>query len=297
MVDQGPVPSLARVTARRLSRRRLIATGAAAGAVAAGVGRAAPTRAGQAATPATPATLGDFSGQTLRFMIIQPHAVTGDLLKTDFEAATGATVELTTVAYDEVQAKATLDVQSGANAFDVFDYWYPTVGALASQEVVADLTDLIAGDPAIDPADFLPSIYDVYTLHEGRRYGLPYDGDTHVLFYNTEIFERNGLAAPRTWDDFLNAAQTITAAEQADGVYGTALQGFQAPIIIGSSYANRLAGFGGGFLAADGRPTLDSEAATQAAQAMLDVAPHALPTPLETGSTRRCPPSSTARSR
>jgi multiple sugar transport system substrate-binding protein len=261
------------------SRRQLLELGAAGLATA--VARPGHVWA-QDATPVASAALPDFSGQTLNFMIIQPHAVTGDLLKADFEAATGATVELTVVPYDEVQAKATLDVQSGANVFDVLDYWYPTVGALASQGVIEDLTDFIENDPDIDPADFIPSIYDVYTLYDGRRYGIPYDGDTHVLFYNTEIFERNGLSALETWDDFLNAAKSITEAESGNGIYGAALQGFQAPIIIGSSYANRLAGFGGEFLTDDAKPALDSEAAVQAAQAMLDVAPYALPTPLET---------------
>ena len=278
--------------ADRLSRRRLLrraaATGLAVPTVALLGASARPGAAGSArqATPAAspaPISLPDFSGQTLRFMIIQPHAVTGDILKADFEAATGATVELTTVAYNEVQTRATLDVQSGANEFDVIDYWYPTVGALASQGIIEDLTDFIETDPDIDPADFIPSIYDVYTLHEGRRYGIPYDGDTHVLFYNTEIFGRHNLSAPATWDDFLNAARTITEAESGEGGYGCALQGFQAPIIIGSTYANRLAGFGGSFLDADGNPALTSDAAVQAAQAMLDVAPFALPTPLETG--------------
>ncbi|MER3484971.1 MAG: hypothetical protein C4345_02300, partial [Chloroflexota bacterium] len=50
----------------------------------------------QDATPA-PIELPRFDGQTLNFMIIQPHKVTGDILKADFEAATGATVNLTTV--------------------------------------------------------------------------------------------------------------------------------------------------------------------------------------------------------
>lgn len=269
-------------TTPAMSRRSLMQRAALAGIAIPTLGaRPGTALARQDATPT--GEMPDFSGETLRFMIIQPHAVTGEMLQEDFKAATGATVELTTVAYDEVQAKATLDVQSGANAFDVFDYWYPTVGALASQGVIEDLTELIETNSAINPDDFIPSIYDVYTMVDGRRYGLPYDGDTHVLFYNTEIFARNDLEAPETWDDFLNAARTITEAESADGVYGCALQGFQAPIIIGSSYANRLAGFGGAFLDADGNPALNSEAATQAAQAMLDVAPHALPTPLETG--------------
>jgi multiple sugar transport system substrate-binding protein len=219
-------------------------------------------------------------------MIIQPHKVTGDILKADFEAATGATVNLTTVPYDEVQAKAILDVQSGANQFDVFDYWYTTIGALASQGIVEDLTDWIASDPDIDPADFIPTIYDVYTLYDGRRWGLPYDGDTHVLFYNTEIFNQLGLSAPVTWDDYLTAAKTITEAglktPEGQPIYGAALMGFKAPIILGSSFANRLAGFGGTFLDAEGNPALDSEAAIQATQALIDVAPYALPTPLET---------------
>lgn len=239
----------------------------------------APTAAAEGATaPAQVSTI----RETLNFMIIQPHAVTGDILAQDFAAATGAQVSVTVVPYDQVQAKATLDVQSGANQIDVIDYWYPTIGALASQGIVEDLTDFIDQNPEIDPSDFIPSIYDVYTLYGGRRYGLPYDGDSHVLFYNTEIFDRYGLAAPTTWDAYLNAAKTITEAESKNGIYGAALLGQQAPIIIGSSYSNRLAGFGGAYLDRSGQPTLDSAAATQAAQALLDVAPYALPTPLET---------------
>ena len=71
-----------------LNRRRLLGLGAAglAGALAARPGLAWA----QDATPS--ASLPDFTGETLNFMIIQPHAVTGDLLKADFEAATGATV-------------------------------------------------------------------------------------------------------------------------------------------------------------------------------------------------------------
>ena len=268
------------LTGGRLSRRGLV-RGAAAGAAAAGLAGAGLAGAPRAAAQATP-TLGDFSGQTLSFMIIQPHKVTGDMLKQDFEALTGATVELTVVPYDQVQAKATLDVQSGANAIDVIDYWYTTVGALSTQGIVEDLTERIAADPSLDTADFLPSIYDTYTRYDGKRWGLPYDGDTHVLFYNTEIFDRHGLKAPATWEDYLTAAKTITEAEKGNGVYGCGLQAAKAPIIIGSTYANRLAGYGGTFLDADGKPTLTSDAAVAAAQALVDTAPWALPTPLET---------------
>lgn len=283
----------------RISRRGVLA-GAAAGVAMPAVTRSAKAAprvepgsflsryqdATPAASPAAAIELPRFDGETLNFMIIQQHVATGDVLKADFEAATGATVNLTAVPYEEVQAKATLDVQSGANEFDVVDYWYPTIGAMATQGILEDITDFVANDPDIDPADFIPSIYDTYTLYEGRRWGLPYDGDTHVWFYNTEIFGQLGLVAPTTWDEVTAAARAVNEAglTNADGqeVYGLGMMGVKVPILIGSTYINRLAGFGGQFLDESGAPVLDSEAALQAARTLLDQAQYALPTPLET---------------
>ena len=223
------------------------------------------------------------AGQSLNILIIQPHTVTGNKLATDFEAATGAKVNVTVVPYDQVGAKATLDVQSGVNEFDVLDYWYTNIGQLADDGVIEDVTALIERDKAeIKPDDYIPLIYDAYTLYDGKRYGLPYDGDSHLLFYNKEILDRNGVKVPTTWDEYLTAIKTITEAESKNGIYGAAVLGGKAPIIIGSSFANRLAGFGGTFVTADGKSALDSEAAKQAAEALVATNPYALPTPLET---------------
>ena len=54
------------------------------------------------------------------------------------------------------------------------------------------------------------------------------------------------------------------------------------PVIILSTYANRLTGFGGNFLKPDGTSALDSTEAVEALKSLLASAPHALPTPLET---------------
>ncbi len=224
----------------------------------------------------------DFSGQTLRFMIINPHAGSVDPLSAAFAELTGATVEAVKVPYDQITAQSTLDVMSGTNQMDVFEYWYVDKEALVRDGILADITDRISADPEIDPDDFLGSLYDTYTLVNGRRYGLPYDGDTHVLFYNQAILDRNGQQPPTTWDEYTAVAKAITEAEGGSGVHGALLMAKQFPIIIGSSYANRLGGFGGDFLDADGAPSLATDAGIAAAQAMLDAAPHAVPTPLET---------------
>ncbi len=224
----------------------------------------------------------DFSGETLRFMVINPHAGSIDPLSAAFAELTGATVEAVKVPYDQITAQATLDVVSGANEMDVFEYWYADKEALARDGVLLDVTDRIAADADLDPDDYLGALYDAYTLVDGRRYGLPYDGDTHVLFYNAEILERNGQTPPTTWAEYTAVAKAITEAESGDGIYGCIIMGLKVPIIICSTYANRLGGFGGDFLDSNGAPALTTDAAIGAAQAILDAAPYALPTPAET---------------
>lgn len=225
---------------------------------------------------------GAFAGQELNLTIIQPHAIAGEVLKKLFHEQAGVTLNFTVIPYDQVHAQATLDVQSGANHFDVHDYLYTSIGALVDDKVVVDVTDRIEKDKeTIRPDDFIGSIYDAYTLVNGRRWGLPYDGDAHVLFYNTEILKRHGLEAPATWDAYYQAVKTITEKEKGNEIYGTALLGFKVPVIIVSSYANRLAGFGGHFLKG-GQPDLLSEESIAAAEELVRVAPYALPTPSET---------------
>ena len=257
-----------------LSRRTFL-KGTAAGAAAlsaAGTG-----------TFASQARASDWSGETLRFMIINPHAGSIKPLSAGFTELTGAAVEGVKVPYDQITAQSTLDVMSGINEIDVFQYWYVDKEALVRDGVLADITDRIAAEEAdIDPADFLGALYDAYTLVEGRRYGLPYDGDTHVLFYNKEILDRNGLQPPATWDEYNAVAKAVTDAESANGVYGALLMCKQFPIILCSTYANRLGGYGGDFLDANGAPALTSDAAIGAARTLLEAGPSAVPTPLET---------------
>ncbi|AJW77884.1 ABC transporter substrate-binding protein [Clavibacter michiganensis] len=226
---------------------------------------------------------GDISGQELTVLMISSHEGAAKWLASEFEKETGAKITPVIVPYDEIGSKLALDQQSGADTIDVAAPWYTSLGDLAADGAIQDITDRVDGDPSIDVGDFIPSIWEPYTQVDGRTYGLPFDGDTHVLFYNKEILARNGFTEPpRTWDEYLRQVTTITANEKADGVYGAAVFGQKSPLILGASFANRLAGFGGSFLDADGRPTIDSPQAVAAAQALVDVQDQALPTPAET---------------
>jgi multiple sugar transport system substrate-binding protein len=262
---------------RRRSRRLVPAAGVAAAALALSACAGAPAEAGAGSAD------GDLTGQELSVLMISSHEGAAQWLATEFEEETGAVIEPVIVPYDEIGSKLALDQQSGADTIDVAAPWYTSLGDLAADGAIRDLTDWVDGEPAIDVDDFIPSIWEPYSQVDGRTYGLPFDGDTHVLFYNTEILARNGFTAPpRTWDEYLRQVTTITANEGADGVYGAAVFGQKSPLILGASFANRLAGFGGSFVDAAGRPTIDSPEAVAAAQALVDVQDQALPTPAET---------------
>lgn len=275
------MPFAARTT---FSRRQLLRAAALTGAVGASAGVLAGCGTASADSVLPAGSSGSLKGAKLALMVNQPHVVAfRDLLAPAFAKEFGGTLDVTAIPYDQLTSKQILDVQGGAGEFDVFDYFYFGLGALVDAGALVDLTDHIGEHEAdIATDDFLPSLYDPYTLLDGKRWGLPFDGDTHVLFYNTELFERVGVEAPKTWDEYDAVAKKITAAGKGE-FYGAAVQGQQVPVILGCSFVNRLAGYGGTLVDADGRPTLTSDEAVAALEHLVAVAPDALPTPLQVG--------------
>ncbi|WP_432502544.1 ABC transporter substrate-binding protein [Kineococcus arenarius] len=264
------------------SRRRVLSSALGLGALAATGSLAAcgsdTSASGLAAQPAV-----DLTGATIKLMVNQPHVLAfTELLGPAFEQEFGGRLEVTAVPYDQLTSKQILDVQGGDGEFDVFDYFYFGLGELVNAEALVDLTDWIGANGDIGTDDFLPSVYDPYTLLDGKRYGLPFDGDTHVLYYNAEVFERYGVAPPTTWDEYDAAAAKITR-DSGGSVYGAIVEAQQVPMILGCSFINRLAGYGGTLVDADGAPAFAGEEGLAALQHLITVAPSALPTPLQTG--------------
>ncbi len=236
------------------------------------------------ALPSTAPLSGRFDGVTLKLLVNQPHVTSfRDVLAPKWAAATGGTLDVTASPYDQLTSKQILDVQSGTGEFDVFDYFYFGLGDLVDAGALTELTpwiDANAGQIGVD--GYLRSIYDPYTLLDGKRYGLPYDGDIHILFYNAELLDRYKVTPPTTWDEYDEVAAKITT-DARGAAYGAIVSGQQVPMILGCSYINRLTGYGGNLVDSTGKPALTSDASIAALKHLVAVAPAALPTPLQIG--------------
>jgi multiple sugar transport system substrate-binding protein len=225
-----------------------------------------------------------FDGRSINMLVAQPHAVAGRAAAEWFEEETGARVNVLVVPYANITEKATLDVTSGAGEYDIVQYWYPMLGSLVENGVVQDITEWWDANAAeFEADDFVPVFRDDMTMIEGARYGIPYDGDIHLMFYNTTLFDKYGVEPPETWEDYLAICQTITEAEGGEGVYGCGIMGLKVPLILVGTYLNRLVGFGGDFMDEEGNPTINSPEAVAALEHLIAEMPYALPDPTAVG--------------
>lgn len=112
---------------------------------------------------------------------------------------------------------------SGGEMPDVF--WMHSANALKFENsgVLLPLNDYIEKDDAIDMDNYFEGITDLYTK-DGVYYAIPKDHDTIAVVYNKKIFDKYGVDYPDdnwTWEDFADAAMTISQKGADDGVYGT----------------------------------------------------------------------------
>lgn len=235
----------------------------------------------------TPGPAKKFDGQTLNMLAGQPHIVGCRNLATWFEEETGAHVNCLAIPFTSLPEKAMLDVTSGSGEYDIVQYWYPTLGQLSESGVLMDLTEWWTSHAAeFKTDDIIPGYLDPYTLYQGKRMGIPYDGDQHLLFYNTTIFKKYNIAkAPETWDEYLQICKTITEGEKpsGSGVYGCGIMASKFPLILIGTFLNRLSTFGGAFFDDQGKPTVNSPVAVAALEELMKEIPVALPDPKAVG--------------
>lgn len=93
---------------------------------------------------------------------------------------------------------------------DMFTWWTGGVfEELIESGQVAPLDDI--WDEIIASGNYPASLRDFYTV-DGKAYGVPLHLSRWIAMYNKEQFEQAGISEPKTWEDFIGAAEALKAA-------------------------------------------------------------------------------------
>ncbi|CAI9403511.1 hypothetical protein HIDPHFAB_03996 [Nocardioides sp. T2.26MG-1] len=138
----------------------------------------------------------------------------------DFTKATGVKVKLVAVAEDQFNQLLT----SSAAAGDLPD----VMGGIPLGQIQTmgsnDLVDTDAVAEVLDELD--ASTFSERALElvqdDGTTLAVPSESWAQLLFYRKDLFDQAGLSAPSTYDDILNAAQTLDSGDVAGFVGATA---------------------------------------------------------------------------
>ncbi len=181
-----------------------------------------------------------FAGQTVVVVTQTGYSIGGPVEDhaPEWEALTGGTVQLQQFAFGELFEKIVTALETGAGEYDVLIFPADWAGDFMApgylEAIPAEVWD------ALEPDDVVPLYADRITAWGDTRYALPYDGDSHMMYYRKDLVSPESpfaadfeaeygypLDEPQNWDQYLdiaaffNGREVETAGETAP-IFGVA---------------------------------------------------------------------------
>ncbi|MBO4617402.1 MAG: sugar ABC transporter substrate-binding protein [Lachnospiraceae bacterium] len=153
----------------------------------------------------------------------------------EFTEKTGIKVNYSSMPEGNYFEKLNVELSSHSGSIDVFmtgayqSWEYATAGNLEPLEKYIG-TDLTSPDWKYD--DFIPAVIDAlkwdlvpgHAVGSGSQWALPMGWEVNILTYNKRILEANGIKAPKTAEELLEAAKALKEFD-GSGSYGLAVRG------------------------------------------------------------------------
>jgi multiple sugar transport system substrate-binding protein len=218
----------------------------------------------------------DFSGTTIRVLTFTGPQIAEPLQRRgpDFEKLTGAKVQVITVPFSDLYQKILTDAATKTNSYDAYVFDPQWMGDFVPPGYLEDLTDRVKNDAALQWDDIAPFFRDFSATFKGKVYTIPLDGDFQMVYYRTDLLQKDGLQPPQTWDDYINIAQHFQGKDlNGDGKadYGSCLamkrsaQSYWMYISIAEAYIQSQGTKQGGFFSTtDMQPLFNNPAAAAA---------------------------------
>src|SRR5690348_2522618 len=151
----------------------------------------------------------NFSGVTVHVVTFTGPQIAEPLQRRapDFEKLTGAKVNVITVPFSDLYQKVLTDMATKTNSYDAFVFDPQWMADYATPGYLEDLTDRVKNDSALQWNDIAPFFRDFSATYKGKVYTVPLDGDFQMVYYRTDLLQKDGLKPPETWDDYISIAQ------------------------------------------------------------------------------------------
>src|SRR4029077_9153757 len=128
---------------------------------------------------------------------------------------TGIQVESEQIPEQQQRQKAVIELSSGRPSFDVIHVSYHVQKRQFEKAGwLADITGYMK-DPNLTAPDLVESDFSAAGLQyakndKGQMLSLPWSVDYFILYYNKELFQKKGVAVPKTFDEMVAAAEKLT---------------------------------------------------------------------------------------
>ena len=169
-----------------------------------------------------------FDGVTINLITFTGPPIAEPLQRhaAEWEAKTGGKVNITTAPFSDLFQKETTDLATGTNAFTVYTMSSSWLGSFAGQGYFKDISSLAPTYPGLQWSDIMP-VMQTNASYGGKIYGIPFDSDVLAVYYRADILGKDGVAPPKTWDEYLSIAQKYNGKDlNGDGTpdYGSCIE-------------------------------------------------------------------------
>jgi ABC-type glycerol-3-phosphate transport system substrate-binding protein len=189
----------------------------------------------------------------------------------EFEALTGIKVKLVKLPTTQYMTKVPADLTAGTFAFDVYMTQYYDAPKYVLEHWTADLEPFLKDPKLTDPKwydyeDFFPAAQDI-SVSGGRYFDrIAITAEVSVLIYREDIYNELGLSIPKTIDDLIENAKTISDQTKIAGITLRGGQYLWWPLY------GYVASYGGGYFDKNFKPIINTPESKKGIEAYVELA-------------------------
>lgn len=216
---------------------------------------------------------------------IDPTFKTLSEFSSNLDELCGTNIEIVNLPLDELHGEIMENAKLATSKYDLVAVDLPWIGQLATAGVIDPLDDIIQ-EEGFNPSDFHNAAYRG-SAWENHQYGLPIQPTAELLFCRSDLFAEAGLDIPTTTQDMLFAAKVLNRSRlNLAGI----VMNFKRGTPMAHTFIQTLADFGqpiidlksignefdvGNILGKNYRPLLNTDAAKDAANFLIELAEYA----------------------